>query len=179
MKTRSTYTSISVLFAVIALTCAVAWIYIVRESYSMKIEIATTETNIENSTTRNEYLSSLKNVLENSKTDLALIDGKFISKDEIPGLIDLIDGKAQDLGVTLSVGSLNFDETATTFPRELKIHATGSGAWGSDIKFISYLESLPYASKINNLMLTAQKGVSKDGSNSWNFSADIIVYASN
>ena len=179
MKTRSPYTSFAVISALFVVIFAVAWVFTVRKSGSMKIEIATVSRSIEDASSRNEYLNSLKSVLEESKVDLTVIDARFISKDKIPELIDSIDANAQINHVSVSVGSLNFDETNTAFPRELKVHITGSGFWGDDIRFISFLESIPFASKVDGISLNVQKGLTKDGSNVWNFATDIIVYASN
>jgi Tfp pilus assembly protein PilO len=173
MKISSSYRSLMVLSVIFTLVFASAWQYIVYKSYSMKSDIAMIASQAQESTARGAYLLSLKGTLTDLKGDLAQIDNRFVTRDGIPGVIDDIEARAQQMGVKVDVGSVNLEEaTDPTAPHALKLHVSGSGSWRGDMSFISTVESLPYTAKVENLDMAVSARV-------WSFNTDLIIYVVN
>lgn len=179
MKNRSPYISFAVISAILVVFFGLAWVFLIHKSYSMKADIASVLNTSNKVASRNAYLNSLKTTLEDSKSDLQVIDGRFVTKDGIPALIDSIDAMALSSGVAATIGSINLEDKSDSNLRTLHIHITGSGSWKGDIGFISNIENLPYAARVENLSLSAQKGATESASNLWSFSTDATIYVTN
>ncbi len=172
MKLRTPYRSLMTVSAILTAVLFVAWALLIHGSYALRNDIASISAKAESVSAREAYLVSLQNALKDSGDDLALIDGRFITKDGIPTFTDMLDAKALAAGVKADIGSLNLDETGDArTPHALAIHMTGSGAWKNVASFISTVESLPYAIRIDGASLA----VADARSGSWNFSIDASV----
>ncbi|HEU5114156.1 MAG TPA: hypothetical protein VFT82_00140 [Candidatus Paceibacterota bacterium] len=183
MKLKTPYTAYMTVAALLALVFLGAWAYIAYQSYGLRSEIADLSAKEESAVANDSYLLSIKDTLRDSKDDLSAIDSRFIAKDGIPGFIDMLEAKASAANVKADLGSINLDESGDPLmPRALSIHMGGSGAWKDCVAYISAVESLPYAIRVNDLQLSKSGGdPTKSGkvSDSWDFSADVTLYIAN
>lgn len=159
--------TISVL-SLLALGSLALWVFIGVKAHSLKDEAVSIESDMATKTSESAYLNSVRNVLKSSKSDLAAINSRFIDKDGVPSFIDLLERKAKTAGVQADFGSIVITP-ADAGGGTLKLSMTGSGTWSNIIQFISVLESLPYASRIETASFST---IDKK----WTFSLEFIQH---
>jgi hypothetical protein len=153
-----------ILLIILSFGCIGAWSFILYTSFSLKGKIASISSQADSAQARDAHTLSLKSALRESRDSVTLINSRFITKDGIPAFIDLLEVKADALGLTVNLDSINLDQN-------LHIHITGSGSWKSAVSYVSTLEALPYAVSLDNLMLSKI-----DGSGTrWNIGLDLTT----
>lgn len=153
-----------VFLAILAIASMGAWIFIVYRSFSLKADIAILSVQADEVQARDARTQSLKVALRDSRASITLINNRFVTKDGAPAFIDLLEVRAREAGVKVELDSLNFDQT-------LRVHILGTGSWRNNVGYLSLLESLPYAIRVDNLSF------SKIGpqSTGWSMSLDLTV----
>ncbi len=142
-----------VIVSLIALTLSAFWIFLIYKTESLKSQADAIEKNIIAKNNQSTYLNSVRIALKNTQNDLSVIDSHFIDKDGIPEFIDMIESRAQNLGIKLDLGTLDIaagDQNINT----LRIRMNSSGNWLSLMKFVSYIETLASAIRIEQMTLT-------------------------
>jgi Tfp pilus assembly protein PilO len=180
MKNKALSKIMVFLLSVTALLSLSAWVFLVYKSMELRKEIASLGTEARDKSSESAYLSSIRNTLRDSKEELAVIDGRFISKDSVPELINSLENKAAAERVNANFGSINVESPEEAHPT-LRIKMTGSGTWERALSFITLLDSLPYVSRIENLNLTkgGGDGQGRSATTTWNFNMDIVQYLTN
>ena len=143
------------------------WIFFAVRSNALRTEIVAIETEIASKTAESIYLGSIRSILKTSKADIGLIEKRFVKKDTVPKFIELLESKADRAGIKADFGTIDI-----TSASKLRVQMTGKGSWTDVIGFISTLESLPYASKIENV--TISKADPK--LSGWGFGLELIAY---
>lgn len=171
MKFKSSFSTRTYLFGTLALLLFVFWIGIIYKSFVMRTEIQTLVQKEEQVLTKEMYTASVKKALRDSKQEIDSIEKRFIDKDSIPQFIDMLEGRIDQSGSNITVGSINFEPGADrSVPGIFRAHITGAGTWREMITFINTLESLPYALSITSLTLSK--------TSAWTLNADIVQYVS-
>ncbi len=157
-----------------ALVLLGAWIFIVYKSYSYKSQIATISQELKTKSSENVYLTSLKTTLREAKNEAEAIDKRFVSEENVPAFITMLEDKATDLGVKVDFGSINLEE-GQILDGTLKLQISGSGTWENVMRFIVMLDSLPYASTIEEMRLHNPSDFSEKGNvtSEWNFNVNL------
>jgi hypothetical protein len=167
MKISKTYIVTLSILASLTLVTLGLWIFLIMKSSSLKAESLAVESDILARTSEGTYFNSIRNVLKGSKPHLETIDSRFIDKDSVPQFIDLLETKSSEAGIKSDFSSIDIG-TQSGSEGLLRIRIAGTGTWGNIISFIATLESLPYASKIENVSFA--KPDIKDSI--WSFSLD-------
>jgi Tfp pilus assembly protein PilO len=177
MKSHRTSLVTVIILGILVVALLGAWIFFGYKASSYKKEIALLATEAKNKSALDAYLSSVRNALRDSKSDLAIIKSQFITKDEIPEFINLLESKASKSGVRADFSSININ-TDETSREVLKIKITGTGDWNNVTDFISTLDSLPYASHIGSINLNKISGAPQDKTIAltWGFSMELSQY---
>ncbi|HVT75168.1 MAG TPA: type 4a pilus biogenesis protein PilO [Candidatus Paceibacterota bacterium] len=174
MKLRTPSTALVIISAAVAVVFLAAWGFVAYKSYGMKADIASISANATSAAANDAYLISLKDALRDSKDELAEIDRRFITKDGIPAFIDSIEQSAQAYDVKADLSALDIDESGdASLPRPLTFHMTGSGGWKEVVSFLSAVESMPYALRIEDVSLGKGQG------SEWSFNASVTAYVVN
>jgi hypothetical protein len=161
------------IFIVISIALLGGWIFLAYKSRSYRNELSTIEAEARNKSSENSYLISVKSVLRDSKEDIDVINSRFLHKDSLPEYINLLEGKVAEAGIKADFGSINADQ------KTFSVRMTGSGSWEKVIDFIAVIDSLPYASKIDNIGIQMNGG-SQDANAAqvWNFTLSLTQYLS-
>jgi Tfp pilus assembly protein PilO len=150
-----------------------AWIFLALESNSLRQESIAVEKKIFAKTAESTHLSSMRNVIKSSKSDVATIEKHFIKKDSVPQFIDMLESEAVSVGVKADFGSIDVLEEGVN-SGALRIRMSGTGSWTAVTRFITTIETLPYASKVEGMTLSK----SDTKSANWNFNLELIQYLS-
>lgn len=169
MKARTT-----TFIPIVLLSCALAaalfsWGYITYKSHALRKEAALIQTEAKLGATRGSYFLSIKNVLRDSRKEIAAIEGRFVQKEKVPEFVSLLESMAERSAVKIDFGSLNLDDAT-----KLRIRMTGSGSWIDVASFIRDLEALPYAARIESVQIAkapSQEGKPNAG---WNFNLELV-----
>ncbi len=153
-----------VVAVIFSLACIAAWGFLLYKSFSLRGDIAAISTQADSAQARDAKTLSLKSALRESRDSVAVINGRFVTKDGIPAFIDLLEAKGDEVGVQVSLDSINLDQN-------LHIHVVGSGSWKAAVSYVSVLESLPYSIAIDNLALSKIDG----SGGRWNIGLDLAV----
>lgn len=174
MKHTSTHTVIiSILTGILLLSLSV-WVFLIIQSNSIKSENSNVEAKIITGGAHESYLNSIRTVLKRSKNELAIIHGQFIKKDNVSEFISLLEAEA--LANNLDTDFSSIDSTPKDALRDtLKIRITSSGTWIHTMRFIKMLESLPYASKIEELTLVKEADPEKK-TFVWKTNINLVAY---
>jgi Tfp pilus assembly protein PilO len=158
-----------------ALVLLGAWIFIIYKSYSYKSQIATVSQELKTKSSENVYLTSLKTTLREAKSEAESIDKRFVSEEEIPSFITMLEDEASDLGVKVNFGSINLEE-GEILDGKLKLQISGSGTWENVMGFIVTLDSLPYASTIEEMRVYNPSAMSETGeiTSEWKFNVNLV-----
>ncbi len=171
---RKTLTVAASIVCGTALILLGAWIFIIFKSYSYKGQIATISQELKTKSSENVYLTSLKTTLREAKSEAESIDKRFVSEEEVPSFITMLEDKASDLGVKVDFGSINLEE-GEILDGKLKLQISGSGTWENVMNFIVLLDSLPYASTIEEMRLHNPSAMSETGdvTGEWKFNVNL------
>lgn len=152
MRTKTLATATTIICGIAAILLG-AWAFVAYKSYSYKNQIATISEGIKSKSSEDSYLISLKSTLREAKDEAEALDNRFISEEEIPAFITMLEDKAAAIGTRVDFGAITVkksdDESVLGGMLELQI--TGSGSWGSVTEFIAAIDSLPYASTIEEV----------------------------
>jgi len=175
MKLKSPYNSLLAFSIILSVAFLSAWAILVYKSYAMKGDIAKISQAADDIAAKDANLLSQKTMLRDLKDDVALVDGMFLSKDGIPPFIDMLDSKAQAFGIKADIGSINLEEGDAEHLGTLKLHIKGQGSWQDSVKFISLLESLPYALQMDALSIARGEAKAGDKGSVWSWDTDMSV----
>jgi len=164
----------SITLSILGVTTLVSlslWVFLALTSNNLKTETVAIQSEITTKTADSSYYSSVRTALKNSKKNIASIDGTFITKDDVPRFIDLLESKASGVGIKADFGSIDITG-ATETSSVLRVRITATGAWLNLVSFVNTLESLPYALRVENLSFskTDNKG------SAWNMSLELTQY---
>ena len=179
MKTKTLIAAASVICG-IALLIFGAWAFIVYKSYSYKSQIAAISEEIKSRSSEDSYLISLRNTLRDAKAEAGTLEKRFISEEEIPAFITMLEDRAATLGAKVDFGAITVkkSEEGALLDGTLELQITGSGTWGSATEFIVSLDSLPYASTIEEMRVynpTAMSETAEPGAE-WRFNVNLLQY---
>jgi hypothetical protein len=152
MKPHHTSLVIVLILGSVSLALLGAWIFLGYEAKVFRDEIAVMSNEAKNRTALNTYLASIKSALRDAKTDLEVIDQRFIKRDKVSQFISLLEEKAAEASVLADVGSLTIETPENSRPI-LHLKISGSGAWENIVGFVSVLDTLPYVSRISGLTI--------------------------
>lgn len=179
MKTKALIAAASIICGIAALILG-AWAFVAYKSYSYKSQIAVISEGIRSRSSEDSYLISLRNTLREAKAEAEALEDRFISEEEIPAFITMLEEKAAGLGVKVDFGAIivKRSEEEALLEGTLELQVSGSGTWGSVTEFIVALDSLPYASTIEQMRLynpTAMSETAEQGTE-WRFNVDLRQY---
>lgn len=176
MKSKTLLAAASIVCGT-ALVLFGAWTYTVYKSFSFRNQAATISMNLQSKSSQDFYLTSLKNTLRDSKTEADLIDKRFVSKEGVPAFITMLENKAAELGVKVDFGSINIEE-GEVLDGTLKLQISGSGTWNAVTDFIVALDSLPYASTIEEMRISNPTAMSETAqvTPEWKFNVNLKQY---
>ncbi len=86
----------------------------------------------------------------------------FVTKDGAIDVVSIIENSASRLSlqyVTNSIDTIDVDSLATQNKDLLKLDMTVSGSWSNVLRFVGYLESLPFAVNIERAEIVENGGV--------------------
>ena len=154
-----------------------AWAFIAYKSFSFKRQIATISKELDTKSSQDSYLTSLKNTLRDSKVEMDSIDKRFVMKEGVPAFITMLENKAAELGVKVDFGSINIEE-GEILDGTLKLQIAGSGTWTAVTNFIVALDSLPYASTIEEMRIYNPSAMSEKAeiTSEWKFNVNLKQY---
>ncbi len=176
MKSHQTSYITVLILSFLALALLAAWIFLGYKAVEFKKDIAVMANDARNKLALDTYLSSVRTALRDSKSDLAIINTRFIDKDGIPEYIDTLEAYATSTGVRADF-TINLDSNENS--REvLRVKISGAGEWEGITDFVSTLDSLPYASRIKS-MSVSRNPASKDPESTvvpWSFSLELAQF---
>ncbi|MES2953762.1 MAG: type 4a pilus biogenesis protein PilO [Patescibacteria group bacterium] len=117
---------------------------------------------------RETDLIRLKKDLAQALPELEKLDAAFVTKDEVPQFLSLIEETASRRGLELAVESL--DTVLVGEKKQLKVNATFRGSFKGAHAFLSDLENLPYVLTIG----TFESQVLSEGVSGW--SGRVILF---
>jgi len=160
-----------ILLAIFAILALAAWIFVLQQSYSHKSEVAVIEREAKEKSDESTYLLSIRSALRDAEGDIQVIRNRFIAKDAISDYIGLIEGKAESSGVNVEFGGIDDNEET------LSIRMSGSGTWANIVDFVSAVDSMPYASRIDSLNISKPvNSTSTTTAPIWNFNMHLVQY---
>ncbi len=171
MKTPRSHIIVVSILGACTLIALGAWIFLAIKSNSLRQENIAIETKIQAKTLESSYLTSVRNVIKGSKKEIAVVEKRFIEKDSVPQFIDLLESEAVSAGIKADFGSIDVLEEGVN-NGALRIRMSGTGSWTNVTRFITTLETLPYASKVEGLTLSK----SDTKSANWSFNLELIQY---
>lgn len=171
MKLSQKHVVIISVLGFITMIALSSWIFLAIKSNSLHKEALAIHAEILKNKTDATYLNSIRTALKNSKSDIALLEKRFINPDEVPQFIDLLESKASAVGVKADFGSIDIhhDETSNG---TLRIRMTAIGSWNTVTTYINTLESLPYALNVDSVVLSK----SDNKNSTWNVGMELIQY---
>lgn len=98
-------------------------------------------------------LSSLQANLNETKAEVAKIDGYYISQDGVVQFVGLVESLARQNGLKIEVQSLEAQEDKSTkaFQEKVALRLQTTGSWANTRKYVELVENLPYRVVIESM----------------------------
>jgi Tfp pilus assembly protein PilO len=164
----------------IALFLLGAWAFIAYKSFSYKSQIATISEEIRSKSSEDSYLISLRSTLREAKDEAETIERRFISEENVPAFITMLEEKAASFGVKVDFSGINVkkSEEEALLEGVLALQMTGSGTWSAVTAFIVSLDSLPYATTIEEIRVSNPTVASEtaEPAADWKFNVSLKQY---
>lgn len=155
MKSHSTK-QIVILFAAIVFVLLGLHYFVFSFIKNTAVEVLTLERDVESM--RTQVFEFSKYTPEDLMALAQLVSAKFISRGDFVEFIQTIEtkGRAQNLEVTVrSVATEPRSEDDDSDDKEiLRLQLETTGSWANTLKFVNYLEHLPYKITVQGLKLT-------------------------
>lgn len=109
---------------------------------------------------KQEYMTSMERVIQNSDSDITRINDSIIPSDGDVRFIESLESIARGGGLSIDIESLTFEDSrllASSSMTILKVKAKTKGKWLGTYKFLTQIESLPFKVKIDKFALANVK----------------------
>lgn len=166
-----------ILLGTISLALVCGWALLVYLSYSYKADIAEASAADRERVSESSYLASLRALMREEEADIQAIEERFIQEEDIPLFVESLEDKASQSGVEATLGSLNLGNAAEgSAIAPLSVSIAAKGPWQSLVRFVSALDYLPYASKIEGVSFSKIESSAPEAQGAWNARIDFIQY---
>lgn len=96
-----------------------------------------------------DQTQSLRSLRTSEASALARINDAVVTKSRLAGVIGDLEKTAKDLGLTITISSVNATGAATTTaPSTVRMTIETLGPWSGSFAFLHLLENVPYKSSI-------------------------------
>lgn len=116
------------------------------------------------------HLSVLKKTLGEHEVELKRISGHFVKNNDVVAFIQLIEKFGQSQKIELKISSLEEEESTAgteTVPESLellRVQFVASGSWNDLVNLLVFVESMPYATRIEQVQFKkVGEGFTKTG----------------
>lgn len=151
------------------------WAFLIYKSVSTRSHIVTIEAEAREKSSESTYSNSVRNILRDSKENLEAIDARFVPEESVPEFITMLESQAETSKVRVNLSGI--DVTPTSPHAQLQVKVNGFGEWKNVVSFVTALDSMPYASRINNVNFTKQGvGNNAEATTTWAFNLDFVQY---
>ncbi|MBI5134384.1 MAG: type 4a pilus biogenesis protein PilO [Candidatus Taylorbacteria bacterium] len=174
---KASKTAITIL-SILCLSLACGWAFLVYKAYSYKAEIAEASVAAKERLAESSYLASLRSLIKEEKEDIEEIEARFVPEEELPAFVEFLEESAVDAGIEATLGSLGLAAAAEgSSIAPLSISISAKGPWASIVRFVSALDALPYASKIESVSMTKiESATPEKGVVAWNARIEFVQY---
>lgn len=112
---------------------------------------------LEEQNTQEASLLRLQKIAEDTKNDRTQLQGHFLKQEsESLTFLNLVEGLAPQMNVTLETTDLNKIENKTDKSEWIEVHFDLTGSKEDIVRFVRTLEVLPYVSRVNSVLLTVR-----------------------
>ena len=129
----------------------------------------------ENRTTQAKKVSA---ALERSSVPVKLLKSFLVPDGEIVEVVKTLEGVGTKTGVDVTISALSAEDSST-LPigsiNKIKARIDGKGTWGSVLKFLTLLESLPHKIFISNISIRRVEDVESGKAPTWNISLQVEI----
>lgn len=157
-------TNSSLILAVcIALITIGGFFYGVSYVDGLSMKTAELKSEVEVNQIKISHIQSVNKSAEKTSEDAIKIGNHFIKSNGSIDFVSQVESVATDFSLkynTNSIENIEHDMLTSQGKDLLKISMTLSGGWSNILKFISYIESLPYSVRIEKVDLAAEGAVS-------------------
>jgi hypothetical protein len=169
MKTSFTHHALLYTFSALALAIAGIWGFLLYEASSYRAETATLSQATAEALRNDSYSASLMNALRGVSGTIESLDGWFIDESDVPRFISRLEAKAKAAGVDLDIGSVSLESAGEDMGglKALKLRLAGRGSWVNVVGFVSTLESMKSALRVDAMSL-------RSGAGGWQSSIDVV-----
>jgi Tfp pilus assembly protein PilO len=155
---KSTFSTKGLLMGILVFTVVaiMGYYFLFQEIETRTTHTSDMQNQIEEATGREGYLLSLKAMLEDSKTDLSVLDTRLIAHEGTVAFLDRLESLSRFAGVKMSTDSLGVGAAggeADTFLEQVGLSVSVDGSYSSVRYFLSLIETLPYSITIPSVSL--------------------------
>ncbi len=114
------------------------------------------QNSIDISTKQNQYTLSLQESIQNASGDIKKVNDSILSFDKDVNFIEQLENLARENGLSVSIDSLSVGDTPNVSSdnlTSLEIQASAQGSWAGMMVFLSKLESMPFAMRVERFDL--------------------------
>ncbi len=169
MKTSFTHHALLYIFSALALVIASVWGLLLYQASSYKAETATLSRTTAEALRDDSYSASLMSALRGVSGTIESLDGWFIDESDVPRFIGRLEASAKASGVDLDIGSVSLGSAGEGMGglKALTLRLAGRGSWADVVGFVSTLESMKSALRVDTLSLRA-------GASGWQSTIDVV-----
>ncbi|HEU0080816.1 MAG TPA: hypothetical protein VFQ72_02215 [Candidatus Paceibacterota bacterium] len=172
MYIRTSYKASLVIALAAAVALAAAWGFIAYRSSVLRDQIVGLEEKAAAALARGQRAQEARAALRETGAAIRSVDARFLSKDDIPGFISLVESQGAAAGVKADVGSIDLDEKGDLSElKTLRLRLTAKGAWKDCVAYAAALEDLPYAVQVDALALSKAAGAA----GVWNMTVEMTA----
>lgn len=176
MKNKTSTSLIVVIL--ITLSALAGLFYMITYVESLSEKTAEIRSDIEVKQIKIKHIQGINKSAEKTSEDGAKVMSYFIKSDGAIDFVSLVESTASDLSLkynTNSIENISNDILASQGKDILKLSMTLSGGWKNILKFLLYIESLPYAVRVEKVELKSEGAVAPVSNSVTDVGPDQIV----
>ncbi|MCF7865753.1 MAG: type 4a pilus biogenesis protein PilO [Candidatus Pacebacteria bacterium] len=147
-----------ILISIITLCVVGCFYYVVTYVSSLSQKSADLKGEIESKQIKINHIQNVNKSAEKTSGDAVKIMEHFIKPDGSIDFISSVESAAADFSLkynTNSIENVEYEELSSQGKQILKISMSLSGGWKNILKFLTYIESLPYAVRVDKVEMSS------------------------